>query len=130
MDVDEDGPPMLVAADSGFGADAVGANLSADTSDVTLAKVPISIITGRTPRASRMPIRDPVGGVHLSGTLIDLALHDRLPWSRQDHIVKLHSYSSAWQEDCGHPERYGCHPRSIPTRNVLTLMQSSAIVAT
>lgn len=42
MDFDDDGPPMLVAADQ---PDDTG-NLSADVVDMSLTRVPITIITG------------------------------------------------------------------------------------
>jgi hypothetical protein len=42
MDFDDDGPPMLVAADQSDGTD----NLSADVDDINLKRVPITIITG------------------------------------------------------------------------------------
>lgn len=45
MDEDDDGPPMLVSADGA--PDLIEARLSADMSDVKIAKVPITIITGK-----------------------------------------------------------------------------------
>lgn len=54
-DADDEAPPMLVAADGG--ANAVEASLTSELADVTLAKVPISIITGRT---SSMPVAQPM----------------------------------------------------------------------
>lgn len=48
MDVDEHVPPMLVSVDGRPGPDAVEAGLTSEMANVTLAKVPISIITGRT----------------------------------------------------------------------------------
>ena len=44
MDLDEEPPPLLVAAD---GTDAVDQNLSSELDDTKITKVPISIITGR-----------------------------------------------------------------------------------
>lgn len=45
MEDDDDGPPMLVAADGS--TDATEVRLSADMDGVNLTKVPITIITGR-----------------------------------------------------------------------------------
>ncbi|KAH0144959.1 hypothetical protein KCU86_g23113, partial [Aureobasidium melanogenum] len=42
MDFDDDGPPMLVAADQLDGTEA----LSAEVDDMSLTRVPITIITG------------------------------------------------------------------------------------
>ena len=45
MDFDDDGPPMLVAADQLDGTEA----LSAEVDDMSLTRVPITIITGMQP---------------------------------------------------------------------------------
>lgn len=45
MDEDEDGPPMLIAADGDDSA--AQASLVSEMAEVALSRVPISIITGR-----------------------------------------------------------------------------------
>ena len=45
MDEDDDGPPMLIAADGGAGPEAT---LNVEMRDVKISKVPITIITGKT----------------------------------------------------------------------------------
>lgn len=102
MDTDEEEPPMLVSANGD--TNPVQESLASEMADVKLAKVPISIITGRT---SISPINHSSvawADQFLHVTLVDLLSCNRLPWSRQNHIVELHSHSSPWEEDCSYFE--------------------------
>lgn len=89
IDFDDDGPPMLVAADQPDDTE----NLSAEVDDMSLTRVPITIITGMQHAALVFEARTKPMSCRLSGC-----------WQNYSH--ELHLERTSWKEDCCHSERY------------------------
>lgn len=61
--------------------------------DSSLAKVPLTIVTGMTLSSNPMENK----------WWLFLTPPRRLSWRWKNHVGELHSKRAAWQEDCSHP---------------------------
>jgi len=106
MDLDDeldDAPPLLVADDGNPAAEDADC-LEATMGEMSITKVPITIVTGMS---TIIPVMEPA-----------LILY-RIPGSWQDNITKLHSHRTTRQENCRDLKRVRqlCRYREIANRN-------------
>jgi len=94
MDIDSDEPPSLVEVNGSHREEAPDSTCTtAQLKDLSLMKVPLTIVTGMSPK-----IELPLPNVYADQ-------QHRLPRSRQDHASKLRPQSAARQANSSHPER-------------------------